>query len=186
MRYTEQKDLSFCLTVSTGIELHDLLNILGRKDVLSEPQTFDDFIERRNRTRQSSLINVFEEGDFLITVENSGFMGVSTAVMLRMSVITTELGHYASVYRNSLDGGGYRYVEVQDGMILANFNPLLDEAPPAIDQFFSGPLPGPTGPAEMTKAMIEALEYRMEIQVQPKWLEQPTDTYIIDYKTLRV
>lgn len=180
MRFLRDDELSFCLTVSKEIERDTMLSLLGVVFPLPQPQSFDDFAEETHRVGQRGLINVFEEDDFLITLENSGFMGINSSTTIHTTTVTGEDGgHYAAILYAPLVGAGYRYVEIQDGLVLADFNPLLDEAPESVDKFF----PQPSAAAE---DLIAALEYRMEVKVRDEWLNQPTETYIIDYRTIRV
>jgi hypothetical protein len=86
--------------------------------------------------------------------------------------------HYVSIYQSS-GNNGHQYVEVQDGLVLANFDPLLDVAPEVVTDFF---LSGEKSVATRY-AMVKAVEYRMETEVREEWLADPTTTYLIDYNT---
>lgn len=178
-RFVDDDDLSFCLTISTGIKKDELLAILGRVEALSVPQTFDDFAWDTHQPGKKGLLNVFEEDEFLVTLENNGFLGVARRTINKVAAMN-GLSHYVAFY-HSAGNAGYQYVEVQDGLVIANFDPVLDEAPEAVVDFFLG--------GENQKAtrynMVRAAEYRMETEVKPEWLEQATATYVIDYRTDR-
>lgn len=179
MRFVDDENLSFCLTISTGIKRDDLLYILGRVEMLPEPKAFDDFVWETHQPGKKGLLNVFEDGDFLVTVENNGFLGVARRTVTKTADIP-GISHYAAIYHSS-GNAGYQYVETQDGTVVANFDPVLDEAPDAVADFFLGG----EGNLATRYAMIDAVEYRMETSVLDEWLTQPTDTYVIDYRTDR-
>lgn len=179
MRLTEDQDLSFCLTVSTGIDKDVLLAILGRSEDLPEPQTFDDFPEEAYVPGKKGLLNVFEDNGFLITLENTGYLGATRRTINKVAEVTVRTpGHYVAIYSSFKNFSECQYVEVQDGMVQANFDPNLDEIPELVAQFFSG--------QPVLSSMVNALEYRLETTVKPEWLESPTTTYVIDYRTDRV
>ena len=184
MRFVDDDELSFCLTLSTGIKKDELLAILGRVEVLPEPQTFDDFAWDTHQPGKRGLLNVFEQDEFLVTLENNGFMGVAKRTISSIANIYGAV-HYVAFYRSS-GNAGHQYVEVQDGLIIANFDPLLDEAPEAVSDFFTG-AGTDTGdfPPKPRRAMVQAAEYRLETTIKPEWLELPTETYVIDYRTNR-
>lgn len=179
MRFVDDDDLSFCLTISAGIKTDVMLDILGRQEALPEPQTFDDFVWDTHQPGRNGLLNVFEEDGFLITVENNGFLGVARRTINKVARLG-GINHYVAIYHSS-GNGGYQYVEVQDGTIVANFDPVTDEAPPAVADFFH---PGDDQTATRY-GMIKAVEYRLETSVLQEWLETPTTTYLIDYRTDR-
>ena len=179
MRFVDDDELSFCLTISSGIKLDDLLDILGRVETLPKPQTFDDFAWDTHQPGKKGLLNVFEQGEFLVTLENNGFLGVARRTINKVADLSGEV-HYVGFY-HSAGNSGHQYVEVQDGLIIANFDPLLDEAPEAVSDFF---LPE-TVQGATRYAMVKAAEYRMETTVKQEWLEEPTTTYMIDYRTDR-
>src|SRR5689334_15656150 len=151
MRFVDDDELSFCLTISTGIKRGELLNILGVVEELEVPQTFDDFAWDTHQPGKRGLLNVFEDGDHLITVENNGFLGVARRTIKKVEGLSGEV-HYVS-FCHSAGNAGHQYVEVQDGMTIANFDPLLDEAPEAVSDFF-------TDTKEPRRAMVHAAEYR--------------------------
>jgi len=176
MRFVDDDELSFCLTISAGIKRDDLLGILGRVEQLPASQTFDDFVWETHQPGKKGLLNVFEVDDLLITLENNGFLGVARRTINKAADIP-GISHYAAIYHSS-GNAGHQYVEVQDGTIVANFDPLLDEAPEAVVDFF------PEN-SNTRRGMIQAIEYRMETKVCPEWLADRADTYIIDYRTDR-
>ncbi|HEY6019070.1 MAG TPA: hypothetical protein VIY48_03995 [Candidatus Paceibacterota bacterium] len=176
MRFIDDKDLSFCLTMSEGIELGELLSILGSSSrILPSQQSFNDSSLSNYEPGSFGLINVFEEDGMLITLENNGFAGVGTIAIAQAIEATKSIGHYVAIYRSSVDNREFWYAEVQDGLLLANFNPLLSDAPEAVDRFFSGP-------GEIAKQMVDAIEYRMEADLKDEWLSRETDTYVVDYR----
>ena len=184
MRFTDDDDLSFCLTISTGIKRGELLAILGVVEALPLPQTFNDFAYETHQPGRKGLLNVFEDGAFLITVENNGYLGVTRRTVNKVRDIG-GLSHYVSLYYSG--DNGHQYVEIESGDVLANFDPaVIDEIPSF--------LLGSSGPGiefagdfarQPRRSMIRSIEYRMMTTVQPAWLEQPTDTYMIDYRTDR-
>jgi len=178
-RFVDDDELSFCLTISTGIKKGELLSILGVVEELEAPQTFDDFAWDTHQPGKKGLLNVFDEGEFLVTLENNGFLGVARRTINKIALISGEV-HYVGFY-HSAGNAGHQYVEVQDGLVIANFDPLLDEAPEAVTDFF---LPE-TVQGATRYAMVKACEYRMETTVKQEWLEDPTTTYVIDYRTDR-
>lgn len=176
MRFVDDDELSFCLTISTGIKRDMLLAILGRVESLPVPQTFDDFAWDTHQPGKKGLLNVFEDGDFLVTIENNGFLGVARRTINKVC----DLGrgtHYVAFYHSS-GNGGFQYVEVENGEILANFDPLLDEAPDVVVDFFAGT-------DQPRRAMVLATEHRTATRIKPEWLELATDTYLIDYRADR-
>lgn len=180
MRFVDDDDLSFCLTISKGIKPDTILDILGRVEPLPLKQTFDDFVWDKHQPGRNGLLNVFEPADGLfVTLENNGYKGVTRGVIKRVAEIG-GINHYAAIYHSS-GNAGYQYVEVEDGTITANFDPMTDEAPAPVADFF---LRGDNQKATRY-GMIRALEYRMEMTVEPEWLEIPALTYLIDYRTDR-
>jgi len=175
VRLIDDEDLSFCLTVSDGVELGELLHVMGADEVLPVRQTFDDFAWETHQIGSTGLINVFEDDGLLVTLENNGFMGVQRKTLLHMAEVTKSIGHYIALYKSAGNGGHYRYVEVQDGMILANFDPMEGEVPEIVEEFFGTD-------ESMVRKMVKALEYRMEMQSSPEWFTDPADTYVIDYR----
>lgn len=180
MRFVEDQELSFCMTVSSGIDRDVMLDILGKVDKLPIPQIFDDFAWDINKTAgKTGLLNVFEEGDLLITLENRGYLGARHKTLLKVAAaMAGKIGHYVCILRSFGDDGYYYYAEIQDGMVLASFDPENDEIPEVVEEFF------PVG-GDVRAGMIKALEYRMEVTVKPEWMEQSTDTYIIEYRFRR-
>jgi len=179
-RFVEDDDLSFCLTISRDIKPDTMLDILGRVEPLPQPQTFDDFVWDTHQPGRNGLLNVFEPEDGLfVTLENNGYLGVA---LRTINAVRDLLGvnHYAAIYHSS-GNGGYQYVEVQDGTIVANFDPMGDDAPEPLSDFFSR---GEDQPA-VRYALTKAIEYRMETPVMEEWLTDPTITYLIDYRTDR-
>jgi hypothetical protein len=174
MRFMEDHELSFCLTISSGIKRDDLLTILGVTEALSVPLGFEDSNELFRQVGKRGMLSVFEYGDFLVTVENSGYLGVTLRTLKKIAELGS--GHYVACY----DSGdtGRQFVEVEDGEIVANFEPMFDSAPDALAVFFSAP-------TQAREAMIRALEFRMDTTVQDSWLTDKTDTYVIDYRTDR-
>jgi hypothetical protein len=77
MRFVDDSELSFCLTISTGISRDNMLSILGEVNMLPEPQSFDDFVWEAYQPGKKGLLNVFEDNEFLITLENNGYLGVT-------------------------------------------------------------------------------------------------------------
>lgn len=175
-------DKDLCLTVSTGIKPEAMLDILGRQEALPEPQVFGDPSWRvHHLPGRSGLLNVFEEGEFLVTLEANGFLGVTRRTINKIRDMG-GLSHYAAICHFSAGGGTYQYVEVQDGIIIANFDPQTEEAPESVADFFTiGD--HPDNNRKTMEDMIKAVEYRMEISVREKWLDTPTATYLIDYRT---
>jgi hypothetical protein len=176
MRFVDDDELWFCLTISTGIKRDDLLDILGMVETLSLPHPFDDFVWNPNQSGKRGLLNVFEDGDFLITVENSGLLGVARRSINKVAG-RHPAAHYVGIYHDP-GSSAHQYVEVDCGVILANFDALLDEAPENVADFFPEI-------RNTRRGMIQAVERRMGITVQPEWLEKPTGTYVIDYRTER-
>ena len=177
MSHIEDDGVSFCLTVSRDIDLPTMLMVLGKVEELPEPQMFDDFPEESYIPGEKGLLNVFEEGDFLATLENTGFLGVARRTLLQLVDITKLYpGHYVCIYKN-VEDNVLRYVEVQDGEILADFDPRWNSIPVIVEDFF----PRVGGSANLL-AMVSALEYRLEpCVVRQEWFEHPTTTYLIDY-----
>lgn len=173
MKYLDDYNPSFCLTISTGIKREDLLSILGRVEELPVPQTFDSFAQENYQPGRTGLLNVFEDGEFLVTLENSGFLGVSRQTVNRVAAIT-GVNHYAALCSSS-GKIGFQYVEIQDGMVLVNYAPGLDEIPEILTEFFYDH-------GSIRRGLIEAIEYRMETKVESGWFEKPTETYAIDYR----
>lgn len=185
MRFVDDGELSFCLTISKDIKLDTMLDILGRQEALPELHTFDDFSWDTHQPGRNGLLNVFEHDGFVITVENNGFLGVTRRTIKSIAVLD-DISHYAAIYHSAGGSNGYMYCEVQDGTIVANFDPLTDEPPEAL--IGSSPGPGISAadwPRQPRRSMIKAIEYRMETTVLPEWLETPTTTYLIDYRTPR-
>lgn len=175
MRFVNDRDLSFCLTISTGVKREDLLNILGKVEELPK-QNFEDFSRESYLPGKNGLLNVFEDDKFLITLENSGYLGVTRRTINKIASIHGA-SHYTAIYYSS-DGNEHQYVEVQDGKIIANFDPLLDPAPATVSGFFA--VDGNT-----RECMVTALAYQMNTTVWADWLRLPTDTFLIDYRTDR-
>lgn len=173
MRFTDDDELSLCLTLSTGISRNDLLNLMGRVETLAIPQGFDDFAWETCEPGKIGLLNLFEDGERLVSLENNGFKGVYRRTINDVAGLPGAY-HYVAVYHSS-GNGHFQYVEIQDGMILANFDPLTDEAPEVVADFFTK---GGNSMAEMLKAA----EYRMECTILPEWLEKPAETFVIDYR----
>ncbi len=174
MRFVDDSELSFCLTMSIGIDRDSLLAILGMVEVLPVPQTFDDFVWEAHQPGEKGLLNVFQcdEEDLIATLENNGHLGV----LLRTAHLVSHLPgvfHYVAIYYSDVSKR-CQYVEIQDGTVVANFDPTQDKAPEAVIDFFG---PG----SDHRSAMIKALEYRMEVEVKPEWLTDRTTTYLIDY-----
>lgn len=181
MRFVDDSELSFCLTISSGIQRDHLLAILGMIEVLPVPQIFDDFVWETHQPGKRGLLNVFQddEEDLVITLENNGYLGVTRRTINQVSNLLGAF-HYAAIYYSS-GNNGFQYVEVQDGMVLANFDPSQDEAPEIVADFFLGG----EGPSATRYAMVKALEYRLETIVKAEWLDNRTTTYLIDYDTSR-
>jgi hypothetical protein len=179
MRFVEDKELSFCMTISSGIEREALLDILGWVDLLPQLQTFDDTAWDTKKTAgRTGILNVFEEGDFLITLEKDGYSGVRHSTVLKVAeMMAGKVGHYICLFRVAGQDGYQYYVEVQDGMVLSGFDPETDPIPTVVEEFFQD--------GDPMANMIKAAEYRLETVVKPEWLEQPTDTYVIEYKFTR-
>lgn len=175
MRFVDDDNISFCLTISTGIRKGLMLRILGDELELPHPQRFDDFVWETHQPGKKGLLNLFNEDPFLVTIENNGYLGV-TRRTINQVVNIIGVYHYAAIYHSI--GNGYQYVEIQDGMVLADFDPSLDEAPEAVSDFF------PEG-CNVRKGLIDAIEYRMDTKIKPEWLETPTETHVIDYNTNR-
>ena len=175
MRFLEDADLSFCLTVSQGIDKDYLLDTLGRVEDLPLPQAFDDFAHERHARGRKGVLNVFQEGDLLITVENNGFSGARRKIAKSVAAaMTGKPGHYACVHRSVGEDGYLYYAEVQDGLLLASFDPFIDDVPEVVEEFFLN--------GERTLvSLLNILEFRMEMAVNPDWLELPTETCVIDY-----
>lgn len=179
MRYVEDGDLSLCMTVSTGVGRDEILKILGAKDQLPEPKSFDDFPKGKYKPGKTGLLNVIGRDNFLVTLENSGFLGVTHGTMHRVATLTVRtLGHFTAVLF-APSGLGYQYVEVEDGLVVANFDPMSDNAPDAVEQFFTNL------DEKIPMRMISALAYRMEVPISDGWLSEKTDTYEIDYRVDR-
>lgn len=177
MRFVDDSEMSFCLTISSGIKRDHMLAILGMVDVLPVPQTFDDFVWETHQPGRKGLLNVFEDGELLVTLENNGYLGVTRRTIKQVEQLTGAF-HYVSIYHSS-GNNGYQYVEVQDGLILANFDPSQDDAPEVVADFFLG---GEKSEA-IRYAMVKAVEYRMETTIKEEWLTDRTTTYLIDYNT---
>lgn len=177
MRFVNDLDLSFCLTVSTDIKRDDLLSILGKVEELPQ-QSFEDFSREAYLPGKRGLLNVFEDEGFLITLENSGYLGVTYRTVNKIAAIHGK-SHYIAIYYSSGDNE-HQYVEVRDGKIIANFDPLLDPVPDTLAEFFPMAAGGNTR-VYMTTALI----YRMKTMIWDDWLKLPTDTYVIDYRTDR-
>lgn len=180
MRFVDDNGLSFCMTISSGIDREALLNILGKVDLLPQPQTFDSTAwDTRKTAGKTGVLNVFEDGGSLITLEKGGYSGVRHSTVLKVAeMMAGKVGHYICLFRSAGEDGYHYYVEVQDGMVLSGFDPESDPIPMVVEEFFSA------GGNTMAN-MIRALEYRMDTVVDPEWLERATDTYVIEYKFRR-
>lgn len=180
MRFVEDQAMSFCMTVSSGIDKEALLKTIGMVNKLPLPQTFDDVAWDTQRTAgRTGLINVFEDGEFLITLEKGGFAGARHSTILKIAQgMASQVGHFVCILRSTGEDKYNYYAEVQDGMVLASFDPKSDPAPEVVEEFF------PEG-MDARSGMIKALEYRMETTVNPEWLTLPTDTYVIEYRYRR-
>ena len=176
MRFVDDDKLSFCLTVSIGIKRDELLRILGVTEELPEPQAFDNFVYDNYPPGKKGLLNVFEEYPFIATVENSGFLGVARRTLNSIAHIPGPT-HYVAIYHSG-DNAGHHYAEVKNGLVLANFDPLLDEAEDEMVEFF--PEIG-----RVRRGMIDAVEQRSGVKIHPEWLTDKTTTYVIDYRTDR-
>lgn len=185
MRFLEDKDLSFCLTASRGIDKGYLLHTLGVIDTLVLPQSFDDFVYERHSRGRNGILNVFQEGDLLITLENSGYSGARrrivrdiaaemTAARTRPGGAPDKLGHYACLHRSTGDDGYLYYAEVQDGTLLGCFDPAFDEIPEIAREFI-------VDGGDTLENMIKLFEYRMETTIKPEWLDLQTETHVVDY-----
>jgi len=179
MRFVDDKELSFCMTISSGIEREALLGILGWVDLLPQPQTFDDTAwDTRKTAGKTGILNVFEDGDYTITLEKGGYSGVRHSTIVKVAeLMGGKVGHYICLMQTAGEDGYRYYVEVQDGMVLSSFDPETDLIPSVVDGFFKD--------GDPMANMIKAAEYRLETTVKPEWLEQPTDTYVIEYKFTR-
>lgn len=173
MRFIEDKDLSFCLTISRHIPRSDLLRILGRAEPLPEPQAFDDFDRGAYQKGKTGLLNVFEVGDTLITVENSGFLGVAFRTVRRLAQ-QDKSTRYVS-FRYSHGDGDCHYVEIENGTVVANFSPVLDEIPDMFSTLF-------TEGGNPRQEMVLSAERCMSVKVNSDWLSKKTDTYLINYR----
>lgn len=176
MRFINDDDLSYCLTVSTGIKRETLLDILGQRGALEKPQTFDDFPKETHQPGKLGLLNVFEESDFLITLENSGYLAATRRTINRIVRLGVPV-HYVAIMQHS-GTIGRQYVEVQNGEVVANFDPVTEEAPEGFALLFPED-------ANARRSIIEAVKWRMQLPVNERWLTEPTQTYIIDYRTPR-
>jgi hypothetical protein len=172
MRFVDDKGLTLCLTISEGIKRDELLDILGRDEQLPEPHKFDDFPWDSNQAGRMGLLNVFEQDGFLITLENGGFLGVTYRVKRAIAELEGEV-HYIAL-RFSEDN--YQYVEVQDGCVLADFDPAREDMPEIVSHLFDEN-------NDPRHWMIQAAEWRLEeFYIKAEWLELPTDTYVIRYR----
>jgi hypothetical protein len=171
MRFVDDKGLSLCLTISEGIKRDTLLEILGRVEELPQPHAFDDFPYDSSQVGRKGLLQVFEDDGFLITVENGGLLGVAFRTARAVADLRGEV-HYVALRISEDD---YQYVEVQDGEVLANFNPAHDEMPVIVDHLFADR-------NDTRNWMIQATEWRMKTSIMEEWLEHPTDTYVIEYR----
>lgn len=173
MRFVDDDDLSFCLTISRRIEHDTLLRVLGHMEALPQPQSFDDFALPPHQKGKTGLLNVFEVDGHLVTLENNGFLGVAYRTQRRLTELAGR-GRYLSFYYSS-GNRDCQYVEVANGLILADFSPLLDEPPSVLSPLFAEG----DGPREK---MVLAAELRMGVQINPDWLTEKTQTYVIDYR----
>jgi len=186
MGFGDDDDLSFCLTISKGIKHDVMLGILGQQQILAKHRSFEDFDWSVYKPGLTGLLNVFEVGDFLVTVESNGFLGVARRTITKVARLG-GLSHYVAIQHSSAPGF-YQYVEVQDGTIVANFDPASDPSPECVADFFRAKDGGQT--PTVRAAMVDAVEYRLSapdqpFKVQDKWLTDETVTYSIDYRTDR-
>lgn len=167
MRFVDDQDLTFCLTISTGIKRTDLLAILSAVRLLPDPQRFDDFDWKAHKPGQTGLLNVFEVDNHLVTLECNGYLGVTYRVVKMIRSLPGDV-HYVAT------NSGDQYVEIKNGEVLANFGIGEDETPEHLARLFSGGVNDRPG-------VVAAMEHSMGIKVDPEWLVWPTDTYFVDY-----
>lgn len=159
--------LTFCLTMSTGIPRHQLLAILSAHQNTVDKQRFTDFDWKAHKPGQTGMLNVFEVDGRLVTLECNGLMGVTYRVVKHVLNLQGDF-HYVAT------NSGDQYVEVKNGIELANFGPGLDETPGYLVDFFGG--------RTSREGAIAAMESAMGIKTDPAWLVRMTDTYAMDYR----
>jgi hypothetical protein len=171
------RELAWAMAVVTGRDWRDVLRSYGGDpDQEAAMMAFNEAHVSEDDIGRAGLVQVRREGEFVLMIENNGWLGVTQGVPERASAAG---GHLMCAYWS--DDGHMLLIEATDGHVDANFDPVLavNRTDWSEDPDWAREVPWEFGKVQST--MLAVVEWRTGLAFDRAWLDEPTPTYHVSY-----